>query len=314
MQRVNLALGAMFLGTGQDERTSFDLLDRFVDAGGTMIDTANNYCFWESPDGTGGASERMIGAWLAARPGMRDRILLSTKVGAELAVPGGQWPRDREGLSAKAIRAGCEGSLRRLRTDRIDVYWAHMEDRSVPLAETVGVLADLVAAGTVLRLGASNHPAWRVEQAHQLARAEGQAGYDMLQLRHTYLQPRPGIHVDPNLPLGTVTSETLDYAQSEGLSIWAYQALLSGAYTRTDRPIPDSYQHPGNDHRLAVLGEVAAEIGVSRNQVVIAWLTGGAPPVTPIVGVSNLDQLDQALAGARLRLTDEQRARMNAAG
>nr|WP_240942904.1 aldo/keto reductase [Planosporangium thailandense] len=311
---MNLALGAMFFGTRQDERTSFNLLDRFVDAGGTMIDTANCYCFWEGPIGTGGASERVIGAWLAARPGMRDRVFISTKVGAE-PTAAGQWPRHREGLSADTIRSGCQTSLRRLRTDHIDLYWAHMEDRSVPLVETVGALAGLVEAGSVLQLGASNHPVWRVEQARRLAAAaDGRAAYRALQLHHTYLSARPDIRLDPNHRFGTATDETLDYAATEGLALWAYRTLLSGAYTRADRPLPDSYDHPGTARRLAALDDVAGEIGVSRNQVVLAWLTGGRPAVTPIVGVSSPDQLDEAIAGVSLRLTDAQRDRLDAAG
>lgn len=311
MERVNLALGAMFFGTRQDERTSFDLLDRFVDAGGTMIDTANCYCFWEGSSGSGGASERVIGAWLAARPGMRDRVFLSTKVGAEPTVAG-EWPQNREGLSANVIKAGVQTSLERLRTDHIDLYWTHMEDRSVPLAETVGALAELVEAGTVVRLGASNHPVWRVEQARRIADAHGWTGYSALQLHHTYVSTRPGIK-DPDHRFGAATDETLDYVESEGLSLWAYRTLLSGAYTRPDRPLPDTYDHPGTARRLAVLDEVADEIGVSRNQVVLAWLTGGTPAVTPIVGVSTADQLEEAFAGVSLRLTNDQRTRLDAA-
>jgi aryl-alcohol dehydrogenase-like predicted oxidoreductase len=310
MDQVNLVLGAMFFGTRQDERTSFALLDRFVDAGGAMIDTANCYCFWEGPSGWGGASERVIGAWLAARPGMRDRVLLSTKVGAEPTVPG-QWPRHREGLSAAVVKAQSRASLERLNTDRIDVYWTHMEDRSVPLAETVGALAELVEAGVVARLGASNHPAWRVEQARQIARAKGWTEYTALQLHHTYVSTRPGIRRDPNHRFGVATDETLDYVETERLSLWAYGTLLNGGYTRADRPLPDTYEHPGTARRLAVLAEVADEIGVSRNQVVLAWLAGGVPAVTPIVGISTPQQLDEAFAGVSLRLSDEQRARLD---
>lgn len=312
MGPVNLALGAMFFGTRQDERTSFDLLDRFVDAGGTMIDTANCYCFWEGPSPWGGASERVLGAWLAARPGMRDRVFLSTKVGAEPTVAG-EWPRYREGLSASVTKAGVQGSLERLRTDRIDLYWTHMEDRSVPLAETAGALAELVAEGVVARLGASNHPVWRVEQARRIAEARGWAGYSALQLHHTYLSTRPGIRKDPNHRFGVATDETLDYVETEGVSLWAYGTLLAGAYTRADRPLPETYDHSGTTRRLAVLDEVAGEIGVSRNQVVLAWLTGGTPAVTPIVGVSTPEQLDEAFAGVSLRLTEEQRSRLDAA-
>src|SRR5262245_22196803 len=136
VEALNLALGTMFFGTRLDERTCFDLLDRFVADGGTLIDTANSYAFWADRSEVGGQSESVVGRWLASRHGMREHVYLSTKVGAEPTRPG-EWPANAEGLSAAAIRAASQGSLRRLRTDWIDLYWAHMEDRSVPVRETV---------------------------------------------------------------------------------------------------------------------------------------------------------------------------------
>ncbi|MGP4110278.1 aldo/keto reductase [Streptomyces sp. 4N509B] len=305
-----LALGTMHFGTRLDAQSAFDILDRFVDAGGTLIDTADCYAFWAEPDGHGGHSEEIIGRWLASRPGMRERIVLSTKVGAEPDGPG-EWPANRQGLSAPAIKAAVQGSLRRLRTDRIDLYWTHMEDRSVGLEETAGALAELVAAGTVARLGASNHPLWRVERARRLAAAQGWADYTALQLRHSYLAPRPGAPVpDQGHRFGWVTDETLDYVQSEpGMSLWAYTALLNGAYTRPERAaaLADAFRHVGNERRLAALARVADDLGVTPNQVVLAWLVGGEPPITPIVGVSGPAQLDEAFAGVRLALSVEHR-------
>ncbi|MEO3752688.1 aldo/keto reductase [Streptomyces sp. B6B3] len=308
MTALNLALGTMHFGTRQDAPTSFDLLDRFVDAGGTLLDTADCYAFWADDDGHGGKSEEVVGQWLAGRPGMRDRVYLSTKVGAEPVGPG-EWPANREGLSAKAIGAGVEGSLRRLGTERIDLYWTHMEDRSVGLEETAGALAELVGAGTVARLGSSNHPLWRVERSRQIARGHGWAEFTALQLRHSYLRPRPGAPVaGQDHPYGWVTEETLDYVRTDPeLTLWVYTALLNGSYTRPDRPLGEPYQHVGNDRRLAALGRVAEELGVSRNQVVLAWLVGGEPALTPIVGVSTPEQLDEAVAGVRLELPAEHR-------
>jgi aryl-alcohol dehydrogenase-like predicted oxidoreductase len=310
MEQLDIALGTMFFGTRVDERTSFDLLDRFVAAGGRLLDTANCYAFWVDPGGLGGQSETVVGRWLARRPGARDQVVISTKVGAEPTVPGA-WPESAEGLSAAAVEAAVKASLGRLGSDRIDLYWTHIEDRKVPLEETVGALAGLVADGTVGRLGAANHPVWRVERARQLARANGWTGYSALQLRHSYLQPRPGARPDPSHRL--VNQDVLDYVRGDReLALWAYTALINGAYTRADRPLPEAYDHPGTTRRLAVLAEVAAELGVSPNQVVLAWLRGGDPPATPIVGVSTAAQLDEACAGAALTLTTEQRRRLDA--
>ncbi|GAA2275661.1 oxidoreductase [Streptomyces ruber] len=309
MPEVNFALGTMKFGTEVDAGTSLRLLDQFVDAGGTMLDTADCYSFWSDPSGFGGQSEEVLGRWLARRPGRRERVYLSSKVGAE-PVDGGEWPANREGLSAAAVKAGVEGSLRRLGVDRIDLFWAHMEDRTVPLEESVEAFGALAAEGVVGRLGCSNHPVWRVERARRIARENGWAGYSALQLRHSYLQPRPGVPVPgQNHRFGWVTDEVLDYVGSEPeLSLWVYTALLYGFYSRPDgRALPEAYDHPGTVRRLAALDKVAGELGVSRNQVVLAWLIGGEPGVVPIVGVSSAEQLDEALAGARLRLPGELR-------
>jgi aryl-alcohol dehydrogenase-like predicted oxidoreductase len=312
MTRPQIVLGAMYLGTRMNEPSSMALLDRFVDQGGTWIDTANCYAFWADPSGAGGQSERVIGRWLAARPGSRDRVKISTKVRQQPTVPG-RWPESAEGLSAPVIRDAVRNSLTRLGTDHIDLYWAHAEDRTVPLAETVAAFGELVKAGLVLRLGASNHRAWAMERARQLARERGMAGYTALQLRYSYVQPRPAA---PLSEAGhqLASADSLDYIRHDkDLALWAYTSLLSGSYTRPERPLPEIYEHPGTARRLAVLGEVAGELGATRNQVVLAWLLGGDPPVSPIVGVSTSEQLDEALAAQNLGLSDEQRHRMDEA-
>lgn len=306
-----MILGAMNFGTRVDEATSMALLDRFVDHGGTWIDTANCYAFWADPSGVGGQSEAVIGRWLADRPGMRDRVRISTKVRFQPTVPG-RWPESAEGLSAAAVHAGVRQSLERLGTDRIDLYWAHGEDRTVPLEETVAAFGELVAAGLVDRLGASNHAAWRVERARQLARDQGIGAYTALQLRWSYVQPRPGAEL-PDAGHQLVTSDALDYVRSEpGLVLWAYTPLLNGGYTRRDRPLPEVYDHPGTVRRLSVLGRVAEQLGATRNQVVLAWMGGGDIPVTPIVGVSNPEQLDEAIGADDVTLPADLRHQLDA--
>jgi aryl-alcohol dehydrogenase-like predicted oxidoreductase len=309
MSERTVVLGTMYFGTRTDETTSMALLDRFVDRGGAWIDTANCYSFWADPSGVGGQSEQVIGRWLAARPGVRERVRISTKVRHQPTVPG-QWPESAEGLSAPAIRDAARKSLGRLGTDRIDLYWAHAEDRTVPLDETVETFGELVEAGLVRRLGASNHAAWRVERARHLARERGVPGYSAMQLRHSYVQPRPGAPLDTGHQ--QVSPEALDYVRSEGdLALWVYTPLINGAYTRADRPFPEAYDHPGTARRLVALNDVAREVEATPNQVVLAWLLGGDPPIATIVGVSSAQQLDEALAARDLRLTDEQRRRMD---
>ena len=308
--REGVVLGAMYFGTRVDAATSFDLLDRFVDGGGRWIDTANAYSFWADPSGVGGQSEEVIGRWLAARPGVRDRVRISTKVRHQPTVVH-RWPESAEGLSAAAIRSGVEASLGRLGTDVVDLYWAHAEDRDVPLEETVGAFGELAARGTVRRLGASNHAAWRVERARSIARERGVAGWTALQLRYSYVQPRPGAAL-PDDGHMVASPEQLDYvAANPRFMLWAYTPLINGAYVRADRPLPAAYDHPGTTRRLAALAEVAAETGASAGQVVLAWLLGGTPRAMPIVGVSAAAHLDDALSAADLRLSEQQRARLD---
>ena len=305
-----LVLGAMYLGTRQDDATSFAILDAFVAGGGRWIDTANIYAFWESVTGEGGQSEELLGRWLKANPGMRDEVLISTKVGVAPTSGGA-----REGLSARVVEREFARCLDRLGVDRVDMFWAHGEDRSTALEETVEAMTRLAAEGLTDRLGWSNHPAWVVERAESICWELGRPGYSALQLSHSYLQPRPGAQADLNEhPHGWVTAETLDFvARHPEWELWAYSPLLRGSYDRADRPFPDAYRHEGNDRRLAVLADVAAELGVAPGQVVLAWLTGGEPAVLPVIGVSSVEQIAAGLAGAALELSPEQRARLDAA-
>ena len=305
-----LVLGAMMFGTRVDEPTSFAILDRFVESGGEWIDTADCYAFWASDSGFGGDSERLLGRWLAARPGVRERVRISTKLGAEPTVRDG-WPLRREGLSAAAVRTAFAGSLDRLGIDSVDLLWLHQEDRAVPIEETVDAVAELTATGAVARVGASNHPAWRVERARAHARATGTRAIDALQLNASYLRPRPGT-LPPGVvhPYGVLSDEQRDLASSEGLEIWAYTPLLSGAYDNPEKQIPEVFDHPGNSARLTVLGEAASALGLQRGQVVLSWLV--AHGIRPMLGGSKVDQLDLALAGAVFDLPPEWMERLDA--
>jgi aryl-alcohol dehydrogenase-like predicted oxidoreductase len=305
-----LCLGAMILGVTVDEPTSFAILDRFVAAGGTFIDTANNYAFWVD-GGRGGESEALLGRWRAAR-GITDEVVIATKLGARPRTAG-RGLEDAEGLSAAAVRAAAAESRARLGVDRLDLLYTHIEDRSVPLAETVDALDALAADGDAGLLGASNHAVWRVERARARSAAAGRPGYEVLQYRYSYLRPRADIAL-PESGHVHATAELLDYAREEDLTLVAYTPLLSGGYTRSDRPLSAPYDHPGTARRLAALDEVARATGATRNQVVLAWLMGHDPRVVPLVGVSSVAQLDEALDGARLELTADQRGVLDRAG
>ncbi|MCQ9130653.1 aldo/keto reductase [Streptomyces hilarionis] len=309
-----LALGTMLFGSATDEKTSFALLDRYVEAGGNFLDTSDNYAFW-ADGGQGGQSEELLGRWRRSR-GVGDEVVIATKLGARPLAPGTGYVDNPEGLSAKAIREAAERSRDRLGVERLDLLYAHIDDHTVPQRETVEAFAELVAEGTVALLGASNQAVWRVERARALAAAAGLPGYEVLQYQHSLLRPRTDIPggLFPDGSLGHAGPELRGYLRAEpGLTLVAYSPLLKGAYTRPDRPLPQDYDHPGTPPRLAVLREVARETGASVNQVVLAWQLGGELPIVPLAGASSPAQLEENLAAVGLELTGEQRSRLDAA-
>ncbi|MFF4975343.1 aldo/keto reductase [Streptomyces sp. NPDC001083] len=309
-----LALGAMLFGSVTDEKTSFAVLDRYAEAGGNFVDTSDNYAFWV--DGSqGGQSEELLGRWRRSR-GVGDEIVFATKLGARPLAPGTGYTDNPEGLSAKAIREACERSRERLGLERIDLLYAHIEDRTVDIRETVEAFGELVAEGAVGLLGASNHAVWRVERARAVAAAAGLPGYEVLQYQHSLLRPRTDLpdELFPDGSLGGATGELLGYLRAEpALTLVAYSPLLRGAYGRTDKPLPPDYDHPGTPPRLAALRAVARETGATPNQVVLAWQLGSDLPVIPLVGMSSVAQLEENLAAVDLELTPEQRERLDTA-
>jgi aryl-alcohol dehydrogenase-like predicted oxidoreductase len=305
LQVSQLCLGTMYFGYRTDEPTSFAILDRFLEAGGTFLDTANNYGQWH---GDAGESERVIGRWRRSR-GVTDEVVIATKVGARTLVPGDPSPEHWQGLGAKAIQEDAETSLRQLGVDRLDLYYAHIDDRSTPLEETVDAMATLAERGTVGLLGASNHATWRIERARSIARAAGRPAYQCVQQEHSYLLAHP----DPG-QVNLISEELIDYATAEDLTLLAYSPLLKGVYARPGQAPPAAYDHPGNQPRLAVLGEVAAELGATPSQVVLAWLMQGRPPMIPVVGASTVAQLDELLGATELHLDGDTRQRLDTAG
>jgi aryl-alcohol dehydrogenase-like predicted oxidoreductase len=303
-----IALGAMLMGSRTDETTSFAILDRFVEAGGTFLDTANNYAFWVGGD-MGGQSEELLGRWRKGR-GIGDELVIATKVGGRPLEPGHDFSKGMEPLTGANIRESSERSMERMGLDHLDLYYAHVQDLDVPLEEQVEAFGQLAASGTVGLLGASNHWAWRVERARTLAAAAGLPAYDVLQYSHSYLQPRtdrPTLRA-PEGNAGVASPEVASLVRDAGLHLVAYSPLLGGAYVRDDKPMSAQFDHPGTPPRLAALAEVARQTGASVNQVVLSWLIGGELPVVPLVGASSVAQLDESLAAVDLELSAEQRA------
>ncbi|WP_017597317.1 aldo/keto reductase [Nocardiopsis lucentensis] len=306
-----LCLGAMKFGSETDDATASALLDRFVEAGGTFVDTADNYQFWVEGF-EGHESETFLGRWRRER-GVTDEVFVATKLGAMPTVPG-TGLETAEGLSAEVVAQAAERSRERLGTERLDALYAHIEDRSVPLEETMGAFAALVEEGAVGEVGLSNHRTWRLERARAVAEAHSWPRPRLLQYRYSYLQPRVDVPLTATAHVH-VTPELLDFVRAEAAegrehTVVAYTSLLWGAYTRPDKELERAYDHPGTAARLAALDEVAAQTGATRNQVVLAWLMDSDPAVVPLVGVSTMTQLDEAIEATDLTLTKEQWRRL----
>lgn len=302
----DLVLGTMYFGTRTDRATSYTLLDRFVDAGGRWLDSANCYAFWAHESGHGGQSEALLGDWLRANPGVRESVEIATKVGAEPVDGGGA-----EGLSAEVVRRAAQASLDRLGVDLVDLYWAHVQDPDTPIEETVEAMGALVSQGRAARLGLSNHPTWLVERARAHAAARGLEPVTALQLSTSFVEARPGAVVEgKDQRFGWVTEETRDYVErNPGIDVWAYSPLIQGAFDRVDRPLPEAYSHPGTTARLATLADVAGRLGVAPSVVVLAWLVRTG--ISPIIGVSSVDQLESALTAGDLALDEELMAQLD---
>ena len=295
-----LNLGGNVFGWTADESTSFAILDRFVDLGGNFIDTADGYSRWV-PGHVGGESETIMGRWIAQR-GRRDDLVIATKVGKK---------PDLLGLAPDTIRKACDGSLKRLNIDYIDLYYCHADDPDVPLEDTLGALAELVEAGKVRYIAASNYSAVRLSEALSISDAHGWP-------RFVALQPHYNLMVRDEYE-GVVQ----DLCIAEGISCLPYYALASGFLTGKYRD--PSLEHGDraekamtylNDRGLRVLSAmdlVASRHEVSLTSVAIAWLVHQPTVAAPIASASRPDQLDDLMKGATLRLSADDLALLDSA-
>jgi len=321
-ERVSqLALGAMLMGTRTDEAASFEMLDRYLDTGGSFIDTANCYAWWPAPGDRGGESESLLGRWFAKR-GRRDDVFLATKGSAWVEraeeVRGAPWDvvnKEFEGAGGDTLRRAVDDSLRRLGTDHIDLYYVHVDDRHTPIEETLEALDDVVRAGKVRHIGWSNVRTWRLERVRQVAARNGWPAPVALQQQHSYLRRRAGLS-----HASIVDDEQLDFLRANpDVTLVAYSPILKGVYDDPERrrghDIMLPYEGPDAEARLAVLTELAGELGVTPNQLVIAWLLHQTDPrMVTLVGPRTPGHLDAALPALDIKLDDETLTRLETAG
>lgn len=296
-------LGAMFLGSKQDQAASFTLLDAYLDHGGDFLDTANIYAHWVGDAWRGGESETMLGEWLSAR-GNRNKLVVASKVGFPYAeVPAG--------LAKGLIKTECENSLKRLQTDTIDLYFAHNDDLTIPQEVVLEAFAELIVEGKVRAIGASNFATYRLATANQIAHSNSLPQYQVLQQRHTYLPPRSDADFGPQTVL---TKDMADYCVAAGVSIMAYSATLGGAYSgEPGREVGAQYQSRANEARMEMLKTIAGETGNTAQQIMLASLFA-QPNMLPLIAASSVAQLEANLAATEIALTAEQISRLNTAG
>ncbi|MFG3253651.1 aldo/keto reductase [Streptomyces sp. NPDC048172] len=298
----SLCLGGNVFGWTADAPTSFAVLDAYVEAGGNFLDTADTYASWV--DGLqGGESETVIGDWLAAR-GNRDRVVLATKAGGH--------PEFR-GLAPDTLRAAVDASLGRLRTDYIDLFYTHFDDESVPVEDIVGTLDELVRAGKIREIAASNISPERLRASLAASDAEGLA-------RYVALQPHYNL-----VSRDTYEGELPSLAERENLAVVPYYALAAGFLTgkyRPDEPVPESArsggaaQHLESERGRRVLREllaIAAERDAAPATVALAWLASRPTVTTPLASARTVAQLGPLLALDDVELTEEQWTRLTAA-
>ena len=303
MRTPRLVLGGNVFGWTAAGDEAFRILDRFADAGWTMIDTADVYSAWVPGHG-GGESESLIGEWLRRR-GRKGDILIATKVGM---LPG----EGGEKLEPARIAAAAEASLRRLGVDAIDLYYAHQDDPATPMEASLGAFDRLVRDGKVRSLGASNFTAERLEEALGVSQREGFARYEVLQNEYN-LMAREAFE-------GPLQRLCVD----RGIAALPYYGLASGFLTGKYRSAADQGRSIRGDRMgkylnargfavLAALDAVAAEAGATPSQVALAWLAAQPSVTAPIASARTVEQLEELIGAMTLELSEDQLARLDSA-
>jgi aryl-alcohol dehydrogenase-like predicted oxidoreductase len=300
-----IALGGNVFGWTADEATSYKLLDAFVDAGFSFVDTADVYSRW-APGHKGGESEMVIGSWLRKDPKKREKVLIATKCGMEM-------PNEGQGLSRAHILKSVDNSLKRLKIDHIDLFQSHRDDKATPQEETLSTYGELIKAGKVRAIGASNFEAPRLAEAARIAKDKGLPRYESLQPHYNLMER--------GLFEGDLENECL----AERIGVIPYWSLASGFLSGKYRSEADLSQSPRglagvkkylNDNGFAVLKalDVAAKKNSSSNATVaLAWLMQRKSITAPIVSATSLAQLKDLLAAPQIKLDAESLAAIDKA-
>ena len=304
LQVSPLAFGGNVFGWTVDEPLSFRLLDAWLDAGFNFVDTADVYSSWV-PGHSGGESEAIIGKWLR-QTGKRNRVVLATKVGKPMG-------EGRKGLSPAYIREAVDASLKRLKTDHIDLYQSHDDDGETPLADTLGAFAELIKAGKVRAIGASNYSAPRLAEALDVAERDGLPRYESLQpLYNLYDRAVFEDALEP-LCLERGVGVINFYALAAGFLTGKYRSEADAAKSARGANTTKKYLNPRGLRILAALDAAAKAHGATPGQVAIAWQIARPSITAPIASATSQTQLDELVAAASLALDAETIAALDTA-
>lgn len=304
LQISPLAFGGNVFGWTVDEALSFRLLDAWLDAGFNFVDTADVYSSWV-PGHSGGESETLIGKWLR-QTGKRNRVVLATKVGKPMG-------EGRQGLSPAYIREAVDASLKRLKTDHIDLYQAHDDDAETPLADTLGAFAELIKAGKVRAIGASNYSAPRLAEALDVAEREGLPRYESLQPLYNLCDRAVFEDALEPLCLERGVGVINFYALAAGFLTGKYRSEADAAKSARGASTTKKYLNPRGLRILAALDAAAKAHGATPGQVAIAWQIARPAITAPIASATSQKQLDELVAAASLALDAETIAALDAA-
>jgi aryl-alcohol dehydrogenase-like predicted oxidoreductase len=298
-----ITLGCNVFGWTADEKTSFELLDAWLAAGFNFLDTADVYARWVKGS-TGGDSETIIGKWLKAR-GNRGKIVLATKLGIEMA-PG------KKGLSRAYMQTAVEASLQRLQTDYIDLYQSHRDDPETPIEETLSAYADLIKAGKVREVGASNYSADRLAESLKISSAKGLPRYQSLQPQYSLVE-RAGFEGPlEDLCLAEKVGVIGYYSLASGFLTGKYKSKADTAGRARGRGV-EKYLDDYGFGVIKALDEVAARYEAKPGQIALAWLIARPSVTAPIASVTTLEQVGELAEAAEIELDAESIAKIDAA-
>jgi len=307
MRVSEFCLGTMQFGWTADHPTSFAIMDAFVEAGGNFIDTADVYTMWVGDASYAGHTEEIIGEWLHRRKDRAD-LIIATKVRGRMH-PG----PNGEGLSRKRIVECCEASLRRMQTDYIDLYQCHWADTDTPIEETLRAFDDLIRAGKVRSIGASNYPAWRLMEALGMSAQQGLPRFQTYQPKYSLVE-RAAFEIEPMKVCRHYNVGVIPYSPlAAGFLTGKYRRDAKGPSSARAEEIQNAYT---NEKGWAVI-EALEQIGKAHNktiaQTALAWLLTNPVVTAPIIGANSVDQLKETLRATGYRLTAEEMDQLNQA-